>query len=248
MSIRNIKRYVSFIVVAAVIFTLLLEAPPRAFAVSETGAVEAGQYAYYGFYEVKQTPLLRFNFDDAISVIAAATNSGSAEGNCSLSNVQNAALIKGRYDLGQALDLTAGDSYLSAPDLGEKEALTISLWVKLRNVQTRVNVDDARVTCLLDTAVGTGRVSLFLEHTGTPPRPIPGSNEMDQGNNNTKLVFRVEGNEGGAYDESGVYANNQRYYEYEYTFADKVPVGIWDDRCEVDFAEVYEEVRFLYEG
>ena len=34
----------------------------------------------------------------------------------------------------------------------------------------------------------------------------------------------------------------------EYTFADKVPVGIWDGRCEVDFVEVYAEVRFLYEG
>lgn len=34
----------------------------------------------------------------------------------------------------------------------------------------------------------------------------------------------------------------------EYTFADRVPVGIWEDRCEVDFAAVYEEVRFLYEG
>ncbi|MBR1770759.1 MAG: Uma2 family endonuclease [Lachnospiraceae bacterium] len=34
----------------------------------------------------------------------------------------------------------------------------------------------------------------------------------------------------------------------EYTFADKVPVGIWGGKCEVDFTEVYEEVRFLYEG
>ena len=34
----------------------------------------------------------------------------------------------------------------------------------------------------------------------------------------------------------------------EYTFADRVPVVFWEDRCEVDFAAVYEEMRFLYEG
>ena len=33
----------------------------------------------------------------------------------------------------------------------------------------------------------------------------------------------------------------------EYTFADKVPVGIWDGKCEVDFAKVYEEASFLYD-
>lgn len=32
-----------------------------------------------------------------------------------------------------------------------------------------------------------------------------------------------------------------------YTFADKVSVGIWDGRCQVDFAEIYETVRFMYE-
>ncbi|MBP3204774.1 MAG: Uma2 family endonuclease [Lachnospiraceae bacterium] len=33
----------------------------------------------------------------------------------------------------------------------------------------------------------------------------------------------------------------------EYTFADRVPVGIWDDRCEVDFGEIYKMIQFLYE-
>ncbi|MBR1852705.1 MAG: Uma2 family endonuclease [Lachnospiraceae bacterium] len=33
----------------------------------------------------------------------------------------------------------------------------------------------------------------------------------------------------------------------EYTFADRVPVGIWDGKCKVDFAEIYERCRFLYE-
>ena len=31
----------------------------------------------------------------------------------------------------------------------------------------------------------------------------------------------------------------------EYTFADKVPVGIWDGKCEVDFKEIYESIEFL---
>ncbi|MBR1771214.1 MAG: Uma2 family endonuclease [Lachnospiraceae bacterium] len=32
----------------------------------------------------------------------------------------------------------------------------------------------------------------------------------------------------------------------EYTFADKVPVGIWSEACEMDFAQIYESVQFLY--
>lgn len=32
-----------------------------------------------------------------------------------------------------------------------------------------------------------------------------------------------------------------------YTFEHKVPVGIWDGKCEVDFAEIYEYMSFLYE-
>lgn len=32
-----------------------------------------------------------------------------------------------------------------------------------------------------------------------------------------------------------------------YGFEDKIPVGIFDGECTVDFAEVYEYVRFLYE-
>ena len=33
----------------------------------------------------------------------------------------------------------------------------------------------------------------------------------------------------------------------EYTFEDKVPVGIWDGKCEVDFNAIYERIRFLYD-
>ena len=32
-----------------------------------------------------------------------------------------------------------------------------------------------------------------------------------------------------------------------YTFDDRIPVAIWDGKCEVDFAEIYEDIRFLYE-
>ena len=33
----------------------------------------------------------------------------------------------------------------------------------------------------------------------------------------------------------------------EYTFDDKVPVGIWENQCEVDFSVIYDRIRFLYE-
>lgn len=36
-------------------------------------------------------------------------------------------------------------------------------------------------------------------------------------------------------------------YPMLYGFDAKVPVGIWDGEIEIDFAEVYEHVRFLYE-
>ncbi len=32
-----------------------------------------------------------------------------------------------------------------------------------------------------------------------------------------------------------------------YTFEHKVPVGIWNNECEVDFAEIYDYISFLYE-
>lgn len=32
-----------------------------------------------------------------------------------------------------------------------------------------------------------------------------------------------------------------------YGFDRKVPVGIFDDKCEIDFAELYEQIAFLYE-
>lgn len=32
-----------------------------------------------------------------------------------------------------------------------------------------------------------------------------------------------------------------------YTFEDKVPVGIWNNECEVDFAAIYDYISFLYD-
>ena len=33
----------------------------------------------------------------------------------------------------------------------------------------------------------------------------------------------------------------------DYSFDDKIPVGIWQDKCKIDFRSVYEEIAFLYE-
>ena len=33
-----------------------------------------------------------------------------------------------------------------------------------------------------------------------------------------------------------------------YTFEDKIPVGIWNEECQVDFAEIYDYISFLYEN
>ena len=33
----------------------------------------------------------------------------------------------------------------------------------------------------------------------------------------------------------------------EYRFGQKVPVRIWEGKCEVDFQEIWEQIRFLYE-
>ena len=33
-----------------------------------------------------------------------------------------------------------------------------------------------------------------------------------------------------------------------YTFEDRVPVGIWDGKCEIDFCEIFDEINFMYDG
>lgn len=44
-----------------------------------------------------------------------------------------------------------------------------------------------------------------------------------------------------------VYDFEAENYPMIYGFEAKVPVAIWDGECEIDFAEVYDYVRFLYE-
>jgi Uma2 family endonuclease len=44
-----------------------------------------------------------------------------------------------------------------------------------------------------------------------------------------------------------VYKYEDEDFQSMYTFEDKVPVGIWNDECEVDFSEIYDYIRFLYE-
>ena len=179
------------------------------------------EYAYYGFHEVKLTPLVNFTFEGMETIDDPIVSTGCIPGTGKISGSENASLTEGRFGLGKALQFSGTDTCLSAPDLGQLDALTISCWVKLRDVQIRENTDAPRVTVLLDSAAGTGRVTLKLVHTGIPPHVAEDSAETDQGNNNTKLVFSVEGNEGGTYGQDSLYADNQRYYEYEYTFADR---------------------------
>ena len=45
-----------------------------------------------------------------------------------------------------------------------------------------------------------------------------------------------------------VYQFEEDYAPTIYTFADKVPVGIWNNECEVDFSEIYDYISFLYEN
>ena len=179
------------------------------------------EYAYYGFHEVKQVPLVNFTFEGMETTGDPIVSTGCIPGAGKISGSGSAMLTEGRFGLGKALLFSGTDTFLSAPDLGQLDALTISCWVKLRDVQTRENTDSPRVSVLLDSAAGTGRVTLKLVHTGIPPHIVENSDEVDQGSNNTKLVFSVEGNEGGTYGQDSLYAANQRYYEYEYTFAER---------------------------
>ena len=50
-----------------------------------------------------------------------------------------------------------------------------------------------------------------------------------------------------AYKKVIVYDFERDNYPAIYGFDEKVPVGIWNGDLEIDFAEVYDHVRFLYE-
>ena len=45
-----------------------------------------------------------------------------------------------------------------------------------------------------------------------------------------------------------VYKFGEDEFPTMYTFEHKVPVGIWNNECEVDFAEIYDYISFLYEN
>ena len=157
-------------------------------------AVEA--FAYYGVKEVEATPLADVSFDDI------ETLGGLSEKNVGLSDAAGARLITGRFGLRRALEFTSPETYLTLPDMGAQDALTISLWVNVKDLQTRANTDEPRVSTLLDTATGAGRVTLRFVHTGTPSYEDKATGEAVMGTNSTKLVFCVQGNTGGQYAET----------------------------------------------
>ena len=161
------------------------------------------QYADYGFADIQAEPLADLSFDDAADLSGYECN--------------GARLVTGRFGLRKALELSTPDAYLALPDLGEQDALTVSMWVNIRDLQTRENTDAPRVSTLLDTETGVGRVTLKFVHTGTPSYADPVSGEAVMGTNCTKLVFAVEGNSDGQYAENAVCANNTQFCNYEYT-------------------------------
>ena len=167
-------------------------------------------YANYGFRNVSSTPLADVSFDKAESL---DNLSGESAG---LSNSAGAKLVTGRFGLRRALVFTKPETYLTVPDMGVQDALTISMWVNIRDLQTRENPDAPRVSTLLDTETGTGRVSLKFVHTGTPSYEDKGTGETVKGTNSTKLVFSVQGNVGGQYAENAVCANNTQFFNFEY--------------------------------
>ena len=150
------------------------------------------QYADYGFADIQAEPLADLSFDDAADLSGYECN--------------GARLVTGRFGLRKALELSTPDAYLALPDLGEQDALTVSMWVNIRDLQTRENTDAPRVSTLLDTETGVGRVTLKFVHTGTPSYADPVSGEAVMGTNCTKLVFAVEGNSDGQYAENAVCA------------------------------------------
>ena len=175
-----------------------------------------GNFANYRFGEVTKTPALDISFD-TVEDLGAIPNTGSGGGTARVMNAEGAELITGRFEQRKALQLNDRNTYVSAPDLGEQEALTISMWVNLRDISSRESEDDTRVTTLLDTQTGTGRVTLSLVHTGATLNTVEFGGALVSNPKETKLVFSVEGNAGGTYEEDGLYANNTHYSNFEST-------------------------------
>lgn len=208
-------------------------------------------YTDYGFDEVEAAPLANVFFDDIESLDALS------EENASLSDASGAELVTGRFGLRKALSLTSPDTYLTLPDMGQQDVLTISMWVNIHDLQTRANTDEPRVSTLLDTAAGAGRVTLKFVHTGTPSYENE-AGEAVMGTNSTKLVFSVQGNSGGQYDESSVCSNNTQFFNFEYDLWEDF-VGYHDDwvvhpegHCWFHIGVVYEpdkgDVTFYHCG
>ena len=208
-------------------------------------------YTDYGFDEVEAAPLANVPFDDIESL------DGLSEDNAELSDAFGAELVTGRFGLRKALAFISPDTYLTLPDLGEQDALTISMWVNIHDLQTRVNTDEPRVSTLLDTKTGAGRVTLKFVHTGTPSYENE-AGEAVMGTNSTRLVFSVQGNSGGQYDESSVCANNTQFFNFEYDLWEDF-VGYHDDwvvhpegHCWFHIGVVYEpdkgDVTFYHCG
>ena len=95
-----------------------------------------GNYANYRFAEVTKTPALDLSFD-TVEDLAAIPNGGSGSGTAHVVNADGVSLITGRFEQRKALDLNGQGTYVAAPDLGEQEALTISMWVNLRDISSR---------------------------------------------------------------------------------------------------------------
>ncbi len=208
-------------------------------------------YTDYGFDEVEAAPLANVFFDDIESLDALS------EENASLSDASGAELVTGRFGLRKALSLTSPDTYLTLPDMGQQDVLTISMWVNIHDLQTRANTDEPRVSTLLDTAAGAGRVTLKFVHTGTPSY-VNEAGEAVMGTNSTKLVFSVQGNSGSQYNESSVCSNNTQFFNFEYDLWEDF-VGYHDDwvvhpegHCWFHIGVVYEpdkgDVTFYHCG
>ena len=211
-----------------------------------------GEYADYGFADVEKTPIAALSFDD----LSAPKDLAAA--NIGMPDPAGVQLVTGRFGLRKALEFVSPEACLTLPSFGAQDALTISMWVNIRDLQTRADPDEPRVSTLLDTETGVGRVTLKFVHTGTPSYSDETTGETVMGTNSTKLVFSVAGNAGGQYDESAVCANNTQFFNFEYDLWEDF-VGYHDDwvvhpegHCWFHIGVVYEpdkgDVTFYHCG
>ena len=242
------KRIVAVGIAMAVLCGTVLGVQLTASAMPDFDVAGVDGYAYYGFHEVEETPLVDFSFEDMADTSEAVSNGGSA-GNGSVANPDKAALVDARWGTGKALQFTGADNYVSAPDLGQLDALTFATWLKVKDLKDLLDSNDAtREMVLLDTATGNGAVTLKLVHT-----PVPEEESGDESADDeraptpadildTKLVLTIKGNAGGALNEDSVFANNQNFDEYDYTYA--VEANTWmshmEQHCWIHISFIYD--------